>query len=160
MWRQFQGTSTDKTEKADLGFALWERHHWIQVSAVENYLRRLEREHGRKDPLVVALVAKWKTYNKTRNLRADRLHGVPSLGMEYPRENPAELLLEPSYLQYPFEVLDWAPTTDNWIQELVVPDAQQTWRNCWMDAPAEHPYNTTFAPCNPDVPLFVPRHRS
>ncbi|POM66449.1 Hypothetical protein PHPALM_17689 [Phytophthora palmivora] len=29
-----------------------------------------------------------------------------------------------------------------------------------MDAPAEHPYNTTFAPCNPDVPLFVPRHRS
>ncbi|POM65233.1 Hypothetical protein PHPALM_19082 [Phytophthora palmivora] len=76
-----------------------------------------------------------------------------------PRENPAELLLEPSYLQYPFEVLDWAPSTDNWVQELVVLDAQQR-RNCWMDAPAEHPYNTTFAPCNPDVPLFVPRHRS
>ncbi|POM65728.1 Hypothetical protein PHPALM_18517 [Phytophthora palmivora] len=95
MWRQFQGTSTDRTEKADLGLALWERRHWIQVSAVENYLRRLEREHGH-----------------------------------------------------------------NWVQELVVLDAQQPWRNCWMDAPAEHPYNTTFAPCNPDVPLFVPRHRS
>ncbi|POM66573.1 Hypothetical protein PHPALM_17548 [Phytophthora palmivora] len=168
MWRQFQGTSTDKSEKADLGLALWERRHWIQVSAVENYLRRLEREHGRKDPLVVALVAKWKTYNKARNLRADRLrqqmvYRVCEWSIERdnkPRENPAELLLEPSYLQYPFEVLDWAPTTDNWIQELVVLDAQQPWRNCWMDAPAEHPYNTTFAPCNPDVPLFVPRHRS
>ncbi|POM57992.1 Hypothetical protein PHPALM_37421 [Phytophthora palmivora] len=136
LWRQFQGISTNKSEKADLGLALWERRHWIQVSAVENYLRRLEREHGRKDPLVVALVAKWKAYNKARNLRADPL------------------------LLYPFEVLDWAPTTDNWIQELMVLDAQQPWRNCWMDAPVEHPYNTTFAPCNPDVPLFVPRHRS
>ncbi|POM78238.1 Hypothetical protein PHPALM_4250 [Phytophthora palmivora] len=27
MWRQFQGTSTDKSEKADLGLALWERRH-------------------------------------------------------------------------------------------------------------------------------------
>ncbi|POM59298.1 hypothetical protein PHPALM_31993 [Phytophthora palmivora] len=131
LWRQFQGTSTDKTEKADLGLALWERRHWIQVSAVENYLRRLEREHGRKDPLVVALVAKWKTYNKARNLRADRLrqqmvYRVWEWSIECdskPRENPAELLLEPSYLQYPFEVLDWAPTTDNWVQELVVLDA-------------------------------------
>ncbi|POM69061.1 LOW QUALITY PROTEIN: Hypothetical protein PHPALM_14695 [Phytophthora palmivora] len=157
MWRQFQGTSTDKTEKADLGLALWERRHWIQDSAVENYLRRLEREHGRKDPLVVALVAKWKAYNKARNLRADRLrqqmvYRVWEWSIERdskPRENPAELLLEPSYLQYPFEVLDWAPTTDNWIQELVVLDAQQPWRNCWMDAPAEHPYNTTFPPATP-----------
>ncbi|POM74801.1 Hypothetical protein PHPALM_8183 [Phytophthora palmivora] len=168
LWRQFQGTSTDRTEKADLGLALWERRHRIQVSAVENYLRRLEREHGRKDPLVVALVAQWKAYNKARNLRADRLrqqmvYRVWEWSIERdskPRENPAELLLEPSYLQYPFEVLDWAPSTDNWIQELVVLDAQQPWRNCWMHAPAEHPYSTTFAPCNPDVPLFVPRHRS
>ncbi|POM79656.1 Hypothetical protein PHPALM_2616 [Phytophthora palmivora] len=158
LWRQFQGTSTDRTEKADLGLALWERRHWIQVSAVENYLRRLEREHGRKDPLVVALVAQWKAYSKARNLRADRLrqqmvYRVWEWSIERdskPRENPAELLLEPSYLQYPFEVLDWAPSTDNWVQELVVLDAQQPWRNCWMDAPAEHPYNTTFAPCNPE----------
>ncbi|POM70382.1 Hypothetical protein PHPALM_13190 [Phytophthora palmivora] len=162
------GGSSKVPEKADLGLALWERRHWIQVSAVENYLRRLEREHGRKDPLVVALVAQWKAYNKARNLRADRLrqqmvYRVWEWSIERdskPRENPAELLLEPSYLQYPFEVLDWAPSTDNWVQELVVLDAQQPWRNCWMDAPSEHPYNTTFAPCNPDVPLFVPRHRS
>ncbi|OWY92184.1 hypothetical protein PHMEG_00038917 [Phytophthora megakarya] len=29
-------------------------------------------------------------------------------------------------------------------------------RNCWVDAPAEHPYNTLFAPCIPEIPLFVP----
>ncbi|POM64294.1 LOW QUALITY PROTEIN: Hypothetical protein PHPALM_20199 [Phytophthora palmivora] len=51
MWRQFQGVSTDKTEKADL------------VSVVESFLRRLERRHGRHDPLVAALVVKWKSYN-------------------------------------------------------------------------------------------------
>ncbi|EGZ21862.1 hypothetical protein PHYSODRAFT_251303 [Phytophthora sojae] len=33
----------------------------------------------------------------------------------------------------------------------------QPWRNCWVDVPSEHPYNTTFAPCNPRTPLFVPR---
>ncbi|POM67994.1 Hypothetical protein PHPALM_15900 [Phytophthora palmivora] len=70
MWRQFQGIST---EKAGLGLALWERRHWIQVSAVESFLRRLERRHGRHDPLVTALVTKWKSYNKARNLRADRI---------------------------------------------------------------------------------------
>ncbi|KAE9011273.1 hypothetical protein PR002_g15127 [Phytophthora rubi] len=35
LWRQFQGTSTDATEKADLGFALWERRHWVKVFAIE-----------------------------------------------------------------------------------------------------------------------------
>ncbi|GMF24479.1 unnamed protein product [Phytophthora fragariaefolia] len=35
-------------------------------------------------------------------------------------------------------------------------DARQTWRNCWVGLPAEHPFSTTFAPCNPLVPLFVP----
>ncbi|POM67711.1 Hypothetical protein PHPALM_16236, partial [Phytophthora palmivora] len=168
MWRQFQGISTDKTEKADLGLALWERRHWIQVSAVESFLRRLERRHGRHDPLVTALVTKWKSYNKARNLRADRIrqqmvYRVWEWSIDRdnkPRENPAEVLLEPTYLQYPFEVLDWAPTTDDWVRELRDLDARQPWRNCWVDAPAEHPYNTTFAPCNPNVHLFVPRHWS
>ncbi|POM69600.1 LOW QUALITY PROTEIN: Hypothetical protein PHPALM_14099 [Phytophthora palmivora] len=118
MRRQFQGGPKDKSEKADLGLALWERRHLFQVLAVENHLRRL-------DPLVVALIAKWKTYNKARNLCADRLcrrmvYRVSEWSVERdnkPRENTAELLLEPSYLYYPFEVLDWAPTMDKWIQE-------------------------------------------
>ncbi|POM68882.1 Hypothetical protein PHPALM_14901 [Phytophthora palmivora] len=166
MWRQFQGISTDKTEKADLGLALWERRHWIQVSAVESFHRRLECRHGRHDPLVATPVAKWKSYNNARNLREDRIcqqmvYRVWEWSIDRdnkPRENPAEILLEPTYFQYPFEVLDWAPTTDDWVRELRDLDAQQPWRNCWVDAPVEHTYNTTFAPCNPHVPLFVPRH--
>ncbi|POM58633.1 LOW QUALITY PROTEIN: Hypothetical protein PHPALM_36697 [Phytophthora palmivora] len=150
MWRQFQGVSTDKTEKADLGLALWERCHWIQVSAVESFLRRLERRHGRHDPLVTALVAKWNSYNKARNLRADRIRHIDRDNK--PRENPAEILLEPTYFQYPFEVLDWAPTTDDWVRELRDLDARNNG--------VTHPYNTTFAPCNPNVPLFVPRQWS
>ncbi|OWY91111.1 hypothetical protein PHMEG_00040449, partial [Phytophthora megakarya] len=39
---------------------------------------------------------------------------------------------------------------------LAVLDAEQPWRNCWIDAPGEHPYNTTYAPCNPEAPVFVP----
>ncbi|POM65854.1 Hypothetical protein PHPALM_18371 [Phytophthora palmivora] len=116
MWRQFQGVSTDKTEKADLGLAL---------------------------PHSPDRVWEWSIDRDNK-----------------PRENPAEVLLELTYLQYPFEVLDLAPTTDDWVRELRDLDARQPWRNCWVDAPAEHPYNTTFAPCNPNVPLFVPRHWS
>uniref|UniRef100_H3H5K6 Uncharacterized protein n=1 Tax=Phytophthora ramorum TaxID=164328 RepID=H3H5K6_PHYRM len=73
MWRQFQGISTDRTEKADLGIALWERRHWAQVAAVETFLRREAQRLGATDPSVVALRAAWAEYNKGRNLRADRI---------------------------------------------------------------------------------------
>ncbi|GMF34457.1 unnamed protein product [Phytophthora fragariaefolia] len=43
-----------------------------------------------------------------------------------------------------------------WTVEAVDLDARQPWRNGWMSMPAEYPFNTTFAPCNPSVPLFVP----
>ncbi|OWY94097.1 hypothetical protein PHMEG_00036271, partial [Phytophthora megakarya] len=69
---------------------------------------------------------------------------------------PTEVLLDPSYLQYSMEVLEWVPATEDWIREMRVLDAEQPWRNCWIDASAEHPYNTTYAPCNPSAPLFVP----
>ncbi|POM80055.1 Hypothetical protein PHPALM_2156 [Phytophthora palmivora] len=94
LWRQFQGTSTDRTEKADLGLALWERRHWIQVSK--------------------------------ENMGVEILPGLQVLLLLY------RLLSE----------------------------HQQQSQLVAKDSPVEHPYNTTFAPCNPDVPLFVPRHRS
>uniref|UniRef100_H3GY87 Uncharacterized protein n=1 Tax=Phytophthora ramorum TaxID=164328 RepID=H3GY87_PHYRM len=111
MWRQFQGTSTDRTEKADLGLALWERRHWVQVAAVENYLRGEAQRLGVTDPSVVALRAAWTEYNKARNLRADRIRQqmlyrcwewcIERTGK--PRESITEFLLEPTYLQYSFE---------------------------------------------------------
>ncbi|OWY95080.1 hypothetical protein PHMEG_00035019 [Phytophthora megakarya] len=69
---------------------------------------------------------------------------------------PTEVLLKPSYLQYSLEVLEWAPNTESWSRELRVLDSEQPWRNCWIDAPAEHPYNTTYVPCNSEAPVFVP----
>uniref|UniRef100_H3H456 Uncharacterized protein n=1 Tax=Phytophthora ramorum TaxID=164328 RepID=H3H456_PHYRM len=74
-----------------------------------------------------------------------------------PRESITEFLLEPTYLQYSFEVIEWAPASEDWLGELATLDDRQPWRNCWIDAPASHPFNTTFAPCNPQVPMFVPR---
>ncbi|OWZ02378.1 hypothetical protein PHMEG_00026071 [Phytophthora megakarya] len=44
MWRQFQGASTNKTKKTDLGLGLYERRHWVQGAAVKNYQRRLAKE--------------------------------------------------------------------------------------------------------------------
>ncbi|KAE9260075.1 hypothetical protein PR003_g34522, partial [Phytophthora rubi] len=41
----------------------------------------------------------------------------------------------------------------DWIAEVNELDARQPWRNCWIDDPASHPFNTTFAACNPAVPL-------
>uniref|UniRef100_H3HA99 Uncharacterized protein n=1 Tax=Phytophthora ramorum TaxID=164328 RepID=H3HA99_PHYRM len=165
MWRQFQGTSTDRTEKADLGLALWERRHWVQVAAVDTFLRSEAQRLGATDPSVVALRAAWTEYNKARNLRADRIRQqmlyrcwewcIERTGK--PRESITEFLLEPTYLQYSFEVIEWAPASEDWLGELATLDDRQPWRNCWVDAPASHPFNTTFAPCNPQVPMFVPR---
>uniref|UniRef100_H3H6S4 Uncharacterized protein n=1 Tax=Phytophthora ramorum TaxID=164328 RepID=H3H6S4_PHYRM len=165
MWRQFQGVSTDRTEKADLGLALWERRHWVQVAAVETFLRSEAQRLGATDPSVVTLRAAWTGYNKARNLRADRIRQqmlyrcwewcIERTGK--PRESITEFLLEPTYLQYSFEVIEWAPASEDWLGELATLDDRQPWRNCWVDAPASHPFNTTFAPCNPQVPMFVPR---
>ncbi|OWY96047.1 hypothetical protein PHMEG_00033787 [Phytophthora megakarya] len=43
-----------------------------------------------------------------------------------------------------------------WLKEVAELDAREPWRKYWLDCPEKHPYNTTFYPCNPDRPLFVP----
>ncbi|KAE9002012.1 hypothetical protein PR001_g16022 [Phytophthora rubi] len=135
LWRQFQGTSADATEKADLGFALWERRHWVKVSAVKAYFDDLATRQGRRNPTHLKLRRLWQEYNRGRNYRADRLRQQ----------------------MYSFEVLEWVPQTSGWVAEVTKLDARQPWRNCWIDDPENHPFNTTIAACNPAVPLFVPR---
>ncbi|KAE9321151.1 hypothetical protein PR003_g17540 [Phytophthora rubi] len=165
LWRQFQGTSTDATEKADLGFALWERRHWVKVSAIEAYFDDLAARHGRHNRLLLKLRQLWQAYSRGRNLRADRhrqkmVKRLWTGCIEYnrePRQFRTETLLELSYLQYSFEVLGWTPRTSDWVAEVTELDARQPWCNCWIDDPASHPFNTTFAACNPAVPLFVLR---
>lgn len=63
LWRHIQGTSTDATKNADIGFALWERRHWIKVSAVEAHLEVLNMRHGRRKPTVVKLCKLWAELN-------------------------------------------------------------------------------------------------
>ncbi|KAE9010704.1 hypothetical protein PR003_g16144 [Phytophthora rubi] len=57
---------------------------------------------------------------------------------------------------YSLEPLPWAPGSADWVKEVLAVDGYEPWRNCWVDVLAAHPYNTSFAPCNPKAPLFVP----
>ncbi|KAG2788009.1 hypothetical protein PC129_g15142 [Phytophthora cactorum] len=54
------------------------------------------------------------------------------------------------------ENLPWVPTSDDWISSVMALDAAEPWRNCWMEQPHRHPFNTIFLPCNPAVCIFVP----
>ncbi|EGZ05144.1 hypothetical protein PHYSODRAFT_342523 [Phytophthora sojae] len=160
----FQGNSFHPNEKGDLGLALWERRHLIRAKAVKAFIDNLAATLGHRNPVVMKLRKEWAKYYKKRSYRADRLRDrmVNKLWVgciEYdgqPYQHPTEVLLEPSYMQYSFEVMEWIPTTDGWISEIAELDAREPWRNRWFQDPASHPYNTAFAPCN-DVPLFVPR---
>ncbi|OWY93557.1 hypothetical protein PHMEG_00037005 [Phytophthora megakarya] len=67
-----------------------------------------------------------------------------------------EFLFEPTMPLYGMEYLTWIPKTPMWFKEVAEIDAREPWRNYWLDCPEKHPYNTTFYPCNPDRPLFVP----
>ncbi|OWZ02878.1 hypothetical protein PHMEG_00025487, partial [Phytophthora megakarya] len=148
MWRQLSGHCYEDNEKVDLCVALWERRHWVQVSSMDN---------------AIEVFRKATDLNRTRNNRADLLRQQFDRLWDWCSNTnggsgnlPTEVLLEPSYLQYSMEVLEWAPDTEDWSRELRVLDVEQPWRNCWIDAPAEHPYNTTYPPCNPSAPFFVP----
>ncbi|GMF42653.1 unnamed protein product [Phytophthora fragariaefolia] len=164
LWGQFTVRAVGRTEHSDLDFALWERAHWISVAAVEQWLQQLSDQIGSDTPEYLETEAAWKAYNKAPNLRADRVWlQIPKRFWGWCTQNagskikrPPEILLEPSMLQYSFETLTWAPSTAAWTVEVGDVDARQPWRNCWVGLPAEHPCNTTFAPCNPSVPLFIP----
>ncbi|OWZ02186.1 hypothetical protein PHMEG_00026293 [Phytophthora megakarya] len=144
MWHQFSGHCYEDNEKVDLCDALWERRHWLQVSSMDNAIQAFRKASDPRDPFTRVILSLWADLNRTRNNRADLL-----------RHLPTKVLLEPSYLQYSLEVLAWAPNTDDWSRELRVLDAEQPWRSCWIDAPATHPYNTTYAPCNSEAPAVI-----
>ncbi|GMF36976.1 unnamed protein product [Phytophthora fragariaefolia] len=161
LWRQFTVQVVGRTEHSDLGFAVWELAHWISVAAVEQWLQQLSDRIGSDTPEYLETDAAWRAYNKARNLRADRLRlQIPKRFWVWCTPDasgkikcPPEILPEPSMLQYSFETLPWAPSTAAWTAEVVDLDAREPWQNC---LPAKHPFNTTFAPCNPSVPPFVP----
>ncbi|GMF34021.1 unnamed protein product [Phytophthora fragariaefolia] len=119
LWRQFTGRAVGRTEHSDLGFALWERAHWISVAAVEQWLQQLSDRIGSDTHEYLEAEAAWRAYNKARNLRADRFRlQIPKRFWVWCTPDasgkikcPLEILLEPSMLQYSFETLTWVPST-------------------------------------------------
>ncbi|KAG6610635.1 uncharacterized protein IUM83_06551 [Phytophthora cinnamomi] len=110
-----------------------------------------------------ALKAAWSRYMVERNKRSDRLRArvVPyiwkwssSQDLGFSEVKP-EFMLEPTMPGYSLEYLPWETKTVDWMSEIAALDAAEPWRNGWIDVPEQHPYNTTFVPCNPSAPLFV-----
>ncbi|OWY99131.1 hypothetical protein PHMEG_00029925 [Phytophthora megakarya] len=154
IWRRFSGHGYKDNEKVDLCVALWERRHWLQA---------FRKASDPRDPFTRVVLSLWVDLNRTRNNRADLLRQEFDRLWDWSSKTnggagnlPTKVLLEPTYLQYSMEVLEGAPTTEDWSRKLRVLYAEQPWRNCGIDAPAEHPYNTTYAPCNSEAPVFVP----
>ncbi|OWZ00598.1 hypothetical protein PHMEG_00028171, partial [Phytophthora megakarya] len=157
MWHRFSGHCYEDNEKVDLCVALWERRHWLQASSMDNAIQAFRKASDPHDPFTRVVLSLWAYLNRTRNNRAgllrqqfDRLWDWCSNTSGGSDNLPTEALLEPSYLQYSMEVLEWAPTTDDWSRELRVLG------EIVGLTPAEHPYNTAYAPCNPEAPVFVP----
>ncbi|ETL34630.1 hypothetical protein L916_13174 [Phytophthora nicotianae] len=97
-------------------------------------------------------------YFSDRNRRADNLRNKIMQLWDWYVDNdvPTEFILEPTMLWYSYEVLPWVPTTADWCSEVAALDEREPWRNCWIDVPSEHPFNTAYVPCNVNAELFVP----
>ncbi|OWY97160.1 hypothetical protein PHMEG_00032382 [Phytophthora megakarya] len=160
MWRRFSRHCYEDNEKADLCVALWERRHWLQMSTMRNAIQAFEAAADPLDPFMNTILDLWYDLNRMRNNRADLLRQQIDRLWDWctgaKRTLPTEVLLEPSHLHYSTEVLELASTTEDWFKELRVLDAEQQWRTCGIGVAAEHPYNISYAPCNPKAPVFVP----
>ncbi|OWY97059.1 hypothetical protein PHMEG_00032502 [Phytophthora megakarya] len=110
----------------------------------------------------------WRDFKIDRVKRNDRLRTkYHYICWKWSLESPPpvdgmipEFLFEPTMPLYGMEYLTWILKTPMWLKEVAGLDAREPWRNYWLDCPEKHPYNTTFYPCNPDRPLFVPAGHS
>ncbi|KAG2759919.1 hypothetical protein Pcac1_g28113 [Phytophthora cactorum] len=132
-------------------------------------VRTMFRDPSFNKEVVKAILQQWKEYTKFRKQRADVLwiHHKRSFQGEWlvdeqdkaegVKELPPELIFEPSVPVMSLENLPWVPSSDDWISSVMALDAAEPWRNCWMEQPHRHPFNTMFLPCNPTVCIFVPQ---
>ncbi|KAI9986302.1 hypothetical protein PInf_025240 [Phytophthora infestans] len=159
----------DGGKQGDLGFALWERLHWLPLAGIERGLVEEAKKVSHDKELLKELRALLKMLFSERDRRADRLRNkyreqymawrrdlVSSGTSDSPFIRP-ELLLEPSKSWYPIENLPFAPRTSDWLPEVPALDARQPWRTGWMNAAHQHPYHTTYFPCQCNPELFNPR---
>ncbi|OWY97665.1 hypothetical protein PHMEG_00031753 [Phytophthora megakarya] len=145
MWRRLSGHCYEDNEKVDLCVALWERRHWLQVSSMDNAIQAFRKASDPRDPFI----GSFSRYGPTSTGRGTIARTSCVSIQWWCWQFAHQVFLEPSYLQYSLEVLELAPNTEDWSREL------RPWRNCWIDAPVEHPYDTAYAPCNSEAPVFV-----
>ncbi|GMF46666.1 unnamed protein product [Phytophthora fragariaefolia] len=168
-WRVFRGLGSEAD--AAVGFALWERDHWIPARAVELYFevafRALnesfdEASRPSLQASVDAAKERWMAYVRERTKRSDRFwQKLVCTLWEWCRSDrfpdvDIELMGEPSMPGFSLEPLALTPRTTDWLSELPALEGKERWRSGWVDVPSQHPYNTTFVSCNPSFPLFVP----
>ncbi|KAG6623123.1 Gag Polyprotein [Phytophthora cinnamomi] len=144
-WSNFRGSGD--SNNADLGFSLWERDHWILPKAVETTFSAIAADLDMMD-----------LDCRAEDSDEEGLGYFEGCLVEDPgfSEVTPEFMLEPTMPGYSLEYLPWEPKTVDWLSEVAALDAAEPWRNGWINVPEQHPYNTTFCPCNPSAPLFVP----
>ncbi|KAG4058078.1 hypothetical protein PC123_g6915 [Phytophthora cactorum] len=130
LWANFRGDGP----KPDLGFALWERYHWILTGAVKKGFAREASDPNHDRALLKKSVI------------------VPRHSFIRP-----ELIVEPSVPSYPVDPLPLVPKTTDWLAEAAALERRQPWRAAWVFAPFDHPYNTTYVPCHHGAPIFCSR---
>ncbi|KAF1774655.1 hypothetical protein GQ600_4555 [Phytophthora cactorum] len=117
LWANFRGDGP----KPDLGFALWERYHWILAGAVEKGFAREASDPNHDRALLKNQYMKWCLESVT----------VPRHSFIRP-----ELIVEPSVPSYPVEPLPLVPKTTDWLAEAAALERRQPWRAAWVFAPS------------------------
>ncbi|ETN15235.1 hypothetical protein PPTG_07398 [Phytophthora nicotianae INRA-310] len=151
----------------DLGFVLWERRFWILAAAVEKGFTAEEAEPNCDKDLVKTKRASFRVPMGGRSTRADRLRNMYQLQyLKWSLESAStsqrslicpEMIIEPSVPWYPVENLPFVPKTTDWIAEVTALVDRQPWCANWVYRPFDHPYNTTYVPCNREARIFCPR---
>ncbi|KAE9272329.1 hypothetical protein PR003_g30238 [Phytophthora rubi] len=149
--------------------ALWmDRHHLLLIPLDCHLVLWKETKKAVIKRDLDAAKAAWLEYAVDRTRRSDRLRAkivhqvwewAVSKSPKFAKVDP-EVLFEPSMPGYSYEYLTWIPKTMNWVDEIADLNEAEPWRIGWIDVPEQHPYNTTFAPCNLDAPLFVPADKT
>ncbi|ETP23489.1 hypothetical protein F441_03405 [Phytophthora nicotianae CJ01A1] len=163
LWASFRGDGL----MPDLGFALWERRFWILATAVEKGFTAEEAEPNCDKDIIKTKRARFRVLMGGRSARADRLRNMYQLQyLKWSLESATtsqrspicpEMIIEPSVPWYSVDNLPFMPKTTDWLEVVPALVDRQPWRANWVYRPFDHPFNTTYVPCNHEGRIFCPR---
>ncbi|OWZ15953.1 hypothetical protein PHMEG_00010318 [Phytophthora megakarya] len=145
-----------RTTTKDLCVALWERQVGLQVLALDNAIRKFKEDSDPLDLFTHVILNLWHHLNRMQNNGANLLHQpIDRLAIKISREKQPRLPDSEIETDQTTEIPLQAKISSH-LSEIQRATTPPPWTNRWIDAPAEHQYNTTYAPYNPGAPLFVP----